>query len=270
METLLRTTLNIGIDSPVKILFAADAHMTYTNDLDSDEHKELEKIRTGVFYDESLKVSHTPEYYFREAIKIAEDEDALLVLGGDMIDIQTNGNIEMFNSITEGHDMMFTPGGHEHQKRCVRTVSEPDGFFRTSRAKLKKLLPRFDLDFDSRIINGVNIITADSSLDYFNERTLERFKEELAKGLPCVVFSHDPLTDPYLIAEEEQYRYKNLTEKEYEISHEMYSLLENSPLVKAYFCGHYHLNHESRLNNGNPHIITHGLFAGVARLIEII
>ena len=269
MEKLLKTYLDIGIRHPVKIFFAADAHMTYTNDSDSEEHKILEKERTKTFYNEGEKPFHDPEYYFREAIKMAEDMDALLVLGGDMIDIQTNGNIAAFKNIIENHDMMFTPGGHEHQKRCVRTVEEPDNFFRSSRAKLKKLLNRFDLDFDSRIINGLNILTVDSSLDYFNERTLTRFKQELAKGLPCVVFSHDPLTDPYLMAEEEKYRYKNLTAKEYRISREMYELLETSDLVKAYFSGHYHLNHESKLKNGNPHIITNGLFAGTARYIEV-
>ena len=268
MEQILHTVLNIGIEKPFKILHITDVHLTEANEQDTPEHHELMDRRRVTFHKEGSCPPGTPKEYFAEAIRLAEEMGALLVCTGDAIDIHTHGNIAEFHRIADGHDMMFSPGGHEHQRVCVRTMEEPYPYFETIRPKLKAAFPEFDMDFDSRVVNGVNVITADNSMDYFNAVTLERFKAELDKGLPVVVFFHDPIWDSLLQKTEPYHPNIRLTPEDYQRSHEMIDLLINHPLVVATIAGHNH-REEEQIINGKTHYSTPGLFKGICRLVEI-
>ena len=269
MESILYTPIEIGLEKPVKILQVTDVHLTKTNDKDSDYHKDLQTKRFDTFYKEGGQPPKTPSEYFEEAVKMAEDMGALLMITGDVMDIQTYGNIEEFHRIIDGHDCMFTPGGHEMQKRCVRTMEEADNYWEASRKRLQEAFPQFDMDFSSRVIGGVNIICADNSLDHYNARTLSLFKKELEKGLPIVLFSHDPIVCGALnVWEDEKIPY--FTEEDYKIRHEMIDLIKSSPLVKAYFAGHWHAQYDQAVPDASfRSYATPGLFKGVCRLIEL-
>ena len=269
MEQILHTLINAGLEAPVRILHLTDAHMTFTDETDPPEQMELEQQRWHTFHREGHCPPHDPAWYFEEGIRMAEQLGAVLVCGGDFMDIQTSGNNRAFHRIADGHDMMFTPGGHEQQKRCVRTMEEPGGYWKKARAALSRMLPEFPLEFDSRIVGGLNIITADNSLDYYSEAALTAFKRELDRGLPMVVFGHDPINDPLLNAWEASGYDDPLTERDYAISHEMLDLIQTSPLVKAFIGGHAHREEEGILRSGNPFYTTPGLFAGICRLIEV-
>jgi hypothetical protein len=185
------------------------------------------------------------------------------------MDIQTQGNIEEFHRIIDGHDAMVTPGGHEHQRICRRTMEEPDGYWIGSRQKLKDAFPEFDMDFSSRIINGLNVIAADNSLDYFNAETVRRFKAELEKGLPIVIFFHDPIWDHMLNVTEPTHPNVQLTPEDYATSHEMIDLINNHPLIVASIAGHGHVEAEKVVGK-NRAFMTPGLYRGACRLIEIV
>jgi hypothetical protein len=269
MLNITRTKIHLGLESPVKILHVTDIHLTYANEKDTEEHHALMEKRFGVFNRHACEPDHTPREYFEEAIALAKENDALLVCTGDAIDIHTHGNLEVLSEILEGEDLMFSPGGHEHQRICKRTMEEPYPYWETVRPQLESELSRFDLYFESRIIGGLNVITADNSLDYFPRRTVDAFKRELERGLPIVVFFHDPIWDSLLNKKEAYHENIRLTAEDYATSHEMIDLLLHHPLVITTFGGHGHKDEEREID-GKTHYMTDGLFRGKARMIEIV
>ena len=224
--------------------------------------------RVQTFYNEGKCPPFTPSEYFEHSIQLADEMGAILVNTGDAIDLHINGCLEEFYRVLNGHDMMFTPGGHEHQRHFVRTMEEPYPYIEELRPQLQKELPEWNLDLTSRVVNGLNIVCADNSLDYYSPKTLELFKKELDKGLPMLVFSHDPIWDN-LLNKTEPYSPKiRLTPEDYKASHEMIDLLLNHPLVIATIAGHNHFN-QNHLINGKTHYSTAGLFKGSCRYIEV-
>lgn len=268
MIRTINTKLHAGLEHPVKILHITDIHLTYANEKDTPEHHCLMKKRFRVFQEEGSFPAYTPKEYFEQAIALAKQENALLVCTGDAIDILTYGNLEVFKEMIKGEDMMFSPGGHEHQRVCVRTMEEPHWYQDQARARLEGELSAFDLAFESRVIGGLNIITADNSMDYFSRKTVEAFKRELEKGFPIIVFSHDYIWDQTLNLKEPYHPNVRLTEEDYRYSHQMIDLLLHHPLVVTTVGGHGH-RHEERLMEGKMHYMTSGLFKGEARMIEI-
>ena len=268
MIKLNKTIVTAGAERPFKILHITDCHLTCANESDTPEHKELMRERCEVFKDSSKNSVDSAREYFEEALALAEEEGALLVCTGDAIDIHTNGNIETLTEILGDNDLMFSPGGHEHQRQCLRTMQEPYPYWETIRPQLERELSRFDLYFESRVIGGVNIITADNGLDYFPKKTVEAFKRELDRGIPMIVFFHDPIWDDKLNKKEAYHPNVRLSKEDYATSHEMIDLLKTHPLVLATFAGHGHKD-EVREIDGKKHYMTDGLFHGVARMIEI-
>ncbi len=268
MQEITYTKIHAGLQQPVKILHVTDVHLTYANDKDTEEHHALMQHRREVFEKEGQFPPCTPKEYFDEAIALAKKENALLVCTGDVMDIHTHGNIEMFHSILEGEDMMFSPGGHEHQRICRRTMEEPYPYWETVRPQLESEFPMFDLYFESRVINGLNVITADNSLDYFPARTVAAFKRELERGLPMLVLFHDPIWDRMLNLTEPSHPNVRLTPEDYRTSHEMIDLLLHHPLVITTVGGHGHRDAEREID-GKTHYMTAGLFKGIARMIEV-
>lgn len=267
MENIIHTVLEVGLEKPVKILHITDVHLTVADGSDPPEMHEIMKEREGVFRREG-GAPGLPSVYFEEAVRLAEEEGYLLVCTGDVCDLNIHGCRAEFHRIADGHDMMFSPGGHETQKRYVRTMEEGEAYVKAVRPQVEAAFPEFDLLFDSRVIGGLNIVTADNSLDYYSAETLARFRKELEKGLPILVFSHDPIFDARLNAAEKTHPDVPLTEEDYRISHEMIDLINTHPLVKATFTGHHHCADE-RIHEGKPSFVTPGLFKGICRLIEV-
>lgn len=263
------TKLNAGLKQPVKILHITDVHLTYANENDTPRHQALMEKRFDVFREEGEFPPFTPKEYLEQAIALAKEENALLVCTGDAIDILTYGNLEVFKKIIDGEDMMFSPGGHEHQRRCVRTMEEPYPYRETARERLESEFPDFDLSFESRVIGGLNVITADSSMDYFSAETLEGLKREIERGLPMVVFTHDYIWDQYLNLDEPYHPNVRLTAEDYRINRETIDLLLHHPLVLATVSGHGH-REEEQIIDGKTHYMTDGLFKGKARMLEIV
>ena len=263
MLDVLHTTLNVGLKKPVRLI-----HITEVSPKDEPWQQELMRERTEVFVKEGKYPENTPEEYFREAISLAKELDATLVVTGDVYDVYTSGNLAKFKEIISGEDMMFTPGGHEYQKQIVRTLEEPDGYGAMMEKKLKKDISEFDIDFEARVIGGVNVITANNALDYFPKCTVNKFEETLKNGLPTVVFFHDPLDDKLLNKTEAYHENVKITKEEYLFSHRMLDTLKLSSQVITTFSGHHHTSREY-LCDDKIHYVTGGLFKGVCRLIEI-
>ena len=269
MESIVRTRIDIGLEKPVRILHVTDVHISKADERDTPRQQKQAVQREEVFRKEGGFPPKSPEEYFLDAVELAKKEEALLVCTGDAIDLHTHACVDFFLDLIRDEDLMFAPGGHEHQCRFVRTMEEEPPYARTVRARLDEEFSRFDLYLESRIINGVNIVTLDNSLDYFSLRTLEAFRRELEKGLPIVAFFHDYLWDEQLNMKEAYHPNVTLTPEDYRISHEMMDILYHHPLVVATFSGHGHRD-EVREIDGKKHYMTDGLFKGIARMIEIV
>lgn len=272
METIIRTTLHVGLEKPVKILHITDVHLTHSSDKDPADQRELLERRTETFRKEGGYPPCTPDEYFREAIELAERENALLVVTGDVIDLYSDGNMKAFHEIADGHDMMFTPGGHETQRICRCTMEEDAPYPEMAWERLKDALPEFDLVFDNRIINGLNIITADSGFNYFPAETVRRFEAELERGLPILLFSHVHITSKMWQITESYHPNVSLTPEDYRVSNRMYDALLHDPRVVTTVTGHWHCKIEQgeMVIDGKTHYNTPGLFAGICRMIEIV
>lgn len=269
MQEVIRTTINIGLENPIKLLHITDVHITKYADEDPDFQKELLDRRVEVFRKEGNYPPLMPEEYFAEAFELAEKEGAIPVVTGDVIDIHTKGNVAYFLNLIKGKKLLFTPGGHEYQQICKRTMEEGAEYVAGVKAELKEQFPQFDFDFESHIIGGVNIILANNSLDYYNAYTVERFEKELEKGLPIIVFSHNPINDSMMGLTESYHENVALTKEDYEISNRMLKALWQDPRVVATVAGHLHKTEEFEAF-GKKHYTTDGLFKGICRLIEIV
>lgn len=266
---LQKTTINIGLKEPVKILHITDVHICEVSELDEPWQQELMKERTEGFEREGNFPKQTPEEFFKEAVALAKEVNATLVCTGDVFDIHTKGNLAKFKKLIVGEDMMYSPGGHEYQKQIVRTLEEPDGYGAKMEEKLREELSEFNIEFECRTIGGVNIITANNSLDYYSEYTVEKFEQTLKNGLPTIVFSHDPLDDKLLNCREPYHENVKITKGEYEVSHRMLSALKTNPQVVTTFTGHHHTSREYVIAD-KTHYVKAGLFKGICRPIEII
>ncbi len=269
MQQVIHTVINIGLEKPVKLLHITDVHITKYAESDPDFQKNLLDMRVDIFREEGEYPPLTPEEYFEEAFELAETEGAIPVVTGDVIDIHTQGNVAYFSDFISDKHLLFTPGGHEYQRVCVRTMEEGEEYVSRVKAELQEQFPQFDLDFSSHIIGGVNIVLANNALDYYNAYTVARFEEELQKGLPIIVFSHDPINDRLLNRTDNYHKNITLTEQDYKTSHRMLTALWQDPRVVATVAGHWHRNEEFEAF-GKTHYTTDGLFKGVCRLIELV
>ena len=269
MEKVIHTVLEVGLEKPVKILQITDVHLTETDPRDSAEQQVHMDKRREVFRRESGYVPHTPNEYFEEAFALAEEQDALPVVTGDVMDVYCLGNRDEFLRIAAGKDFMFTPGSHEFAEFCRAPVPGHRERYARTRPVVEAMLPQINFNFASRVVGGVNIITLDNSRDWFPEEALTGLKAEAEKGLPMVLFMHDPLTDHGLLRIREPHPMTLEPDEVYRVSDEVLQFIDTCPLVKATFAGHWHGDALHHTPAGVPVYITPGLFKGICRLIEI-
>lgn len=269
MERIIRTTLEIGLAEPVKLLHMTDVHLVeYAEDDDPEQIEHMKKRRT-VFEKEAGFPPHTQNEYFEEGFRIAAAEGAFPIVTGDVMDVLDNGNLTEFHRITDGKDFMFCPGSHDFARFCRTPGPEYPGIYREARARVEASFPQRDLTFESRVIGGVNLITMDNSQDYFPAEVLERLRGEEKKGLPMVLFMHDPLHDHGLLRVRPMNPAMGRTPQELLISDTVLGFLARCPLVAAAFSGHWHGEAEAVAPCGVRTFVTPGLFKGVCRLIEL-
>jgi len=271
MQKVIRTRLCLGLEQPVKVLHVTDVHLTETDPRDPIEQQEHMDKRRTVFRRESNFVPLSPNEYFTEAFALAEAEGAFPIVTGDVIDVNCLGNIDEFHRLSDGKDFLFTPGSHEFAKFC-RAPKEGDdyhGRYRVIRPALERSFPHLSFTFDARVIGGVNLITVDNSRDWFPQEVLDGLKEEAKKGLPMILFMHDPLTDHGLLRIREPHPAVRVSDEIYAISDQVLKFIDECPLIKATFAGHWHGEGEQKTAGGTPVYITPGLFKGICRMIEL-
>ncbi len=254
---------HFGLSKPVRILHITDIHLSLADDTDGEDMKRHARERRKTFVEEAGYPERDPVGYLQEAMEYAKEFDCT-VITGDMLDFTSHANCKTAKEILAGKDYLFCAGNHEF---CPK-VGIPDSFAR-KREKFDEIqsLFRGSMTFESRIVGGVNVISIDNGYYLWTEEQFRVLQAEVAKGMPCLLFCHCPLTEKYLWHEP---NHPDLTagEDEIELTRKVTNYIINEPAIKAVFSGHYHKNGTEVLGEKTGYILG-GLFKGIVGEIEI-
>lgn len=262
MEKILHTVVEIGLEKPFKVLHITDTHITESNEDDSEKMQALMKRRKEVFLKLGRTPDKEPQEHLKEALALADAEGAYPVLTGDLMDANAHGSRIILEEILKGRDYLYTAGSHEGQTtNWLEPMEEADPYYKEF---CDYYATRFGTwFFDHKIINGVNLVTMDDAPNFFTEDSYLRLQGEINRGLPIVLFMHNPLNCTSL-----QKQWPYCSDEAYEISRKTVALIESCPLIKAVFAGHWHTNDEYP-DHRPPVYVTGGTFTGTVRMIEI-
>lgn len=270
---ILKNTITIGLDRPIKFLHMTDTHIT----------RGFQHDRCGCFNDD---FENCAEEYFLMSLSYAKENDLPILHTGDVIDYLDPENFDFVEKTLGKTDYMYAAGNHDFC-HCVGAAKEDYAY---KWEMIKRIAPHIksNLYFDSRVIGGVNIITLDDSYNFISDGQIELLKAEAAKGLPMILAVHVPFyvenlgalaiqnNEPaYAIAAPDELlaRYtedRRLQQTPDEATLRAVEYIKTEPLMKAVIAGHRHLNDESMLTDRLPQFITHGTFAGYVREFTIL
>lgn len=269
---VLKTTIHIGLDRPVKFLHITDTHITR-----DDPH--TEEDRTATF-------GGCAEYYFAQAIEYAKQNELFVLHTGDLIDFLSKGNFEYLDTCFDGVDYIFAAGNHEF----CHYVGKAKEDYEYKWNNIKQVAPHIksNLYFDSRLVGGVNVVTMDDSYYLISDGQLEMLKAEVAKGYPIILGMHVPLyTEKHanimlnelgtaaVCGAPEQMLATYSEGRRLQQSPDAATLraieyIKGEPIIKAVIAGHTHRNFEENITENLPQYLTHGTYAGYVREITVI
>lgn len=270
------TKLELGAEKPFKFLHISDNHTSLADEREEEKKLELAQNRELCF-----KNANKILFEARDFIK---ENNTFMVHTGDLIDFISEKNYEFATEYAESCDIFMAAGNHEFANYLGE---HEDKEYKNRSADRINACFKNDIFFDSRIVNGINIIVADNSYHQFEAWQLERLKEEVKKGKPILMFMHTPLYDEATyncmvnelknncaflmnVPDElvdlypEALHYHHRATKE---TKEAYDYIVNEPLIKAIFAGHIHRNFESEINETTKQFV---IGHGCGRIIEIV
>lgn len=248
---LIRNKLQIGAEKPFRFLHMSDTHFVLADQRDDERKIKLAEARNQ-WYSGAAKVAEEVEKYARE-------NHLLITHTGDFIDFVSEANLDRLKKFTNENDVFFAAGNHEFSLYVGEAFEDAE--YRNKSLKKVQACIKNNMRFDSRKINGVNLIAIDNGYYLFEEEQLNALKREAEYGLPILLFMHTPIYDKelyriagendcldeaaYMVATPEElmkgyseYRYRQ--QKADKITLETVDYIKNQPLIRAIFCGHIH------------------------------
>jgi len=288
MQQIIKSTIEIGLEKPVKLLHVTDTHLSYADERDNERKQKLAISRQDYAFhdtpDERILKS------FLEQIKYANENCDLLVHTGDLIDFISVQNLEKARWAMEQSKNFFMIAGNHEFSRYVGEAWEDTAY--------KMNPPTFgqvqrglgcDLLFAARQVGGVNIVGIDNGYYQVEDWQTERLKQEVQKGLPVILMMHNPLYEESLYqhimkggakstglvgCDEEHLlpyeEYRAMQQRPAKTTMKFVEYVLSEPAIKAVLTGHLHFSFESRLPNGVVQYITGGGYDDVAREITIV
>lgn len=282
--------LKVGASRPFAALHVSDTHIVRADLLDGERKVMLAANR--------YPAMGYGEHYLDEAIFLARQKGAQLIHTGDMIDFVSQANLEFARRIFASDDWIVAAGNHEYSQ-YVGEAREDAAYKAQSAAKLKAAYPN-DLDFSSRVVNGINFVSADDVYYNFTARQLELFEKEVEKGLPIVFLCHVPIHTPRHYAHQmmltkgvcayetgvpdelvatwkaqgpfpdgQEWRDRRVQQRTDEETAEFIKVLKAQKLVKAVLCGHCHEYWEEPLSATATQYVAAATYKGEATYLEI-
>ena len=282
--------LKVGASRPFAALHVSDTHIVRADLLDGERKVMLAANR--------YPAMGYGEHYLDEAIFLARQKGAQLIHTGDMIDFVSQANLEFARRIFASDDWIVAAGNHEYSQ-YVGEAREDAAYKAQSAAKLKAAYPN-DLDFSSRVVNGINFVSADDVYYNFTARQLELFEKEVEKGLPIVFLCHVPIHTPRHYAHQmmltkgvcayetgvpdelvatwkaqgpfpdgQEWRDRRVQQRTDEETAGFIKVLKAQKLVKAVLCGHCHECWEEPLSATATQYVAAATYKGEATYLEI-
>lgn len=275
------TILEIGASAPIKLLHITDAHTCLAYE---DEGEKLTKLAYRRAENAFGGVGN-PEIRFNAAVEYANETGDIVACTGDMYDFLSRANFDFLDRAFSRLDYIYAAGNHDF---CTAPGADvEDGPFKARQMKLVSPHIKNDLIFYAKVINGINFICIDNSYYQFYGNQFDLLKKEVERGLPIVLFMHNPIYTKdlaeelmknndcaYVVCPPEELlaRYPKVRADYQRATEETASVVEyikNQPLIKAIFAGHLHRNFETKLDCKIMQYVTGGLFFGDVREITI-
>lgn len=275
---LLKNTIAVGLEKPVRVLHVTDSHIARVDERDNERKHALAK-RLG---------DQKREEYLREHIAYAQDRCDLLVHTGDLIDFTSQANFDFARGILSMEKVFFAAGNHEFSQ-YVGEAYEDRAYKMNS---FREMMPGLGapLFFNARTVGGVNFVAIDDSYHQFEPWQMTRLKKEIEKGLPIVLCLHAPLfeqslydchigrsgegTSSYLVGCDEDHlpddEWRAIEIRPRGITSEMVDFIKSQTQIKAVLAGHVHFSFLSDLAPGMPQFITGAEYEGIARELTIL
>ena len=123
------------------------------------------------------------------------------------------------------------------------------------------------MTFESRIVGGLNVIAVDNGYYTWTQEQLDKLKLEVARGLPCILFCHVPLTAAYM-RHEPSHKDLGVSEDYKKFILSVNDYIINEPNIKAVFSGHNHITSVADLGNKKDYTLG-ALFKGIVGEITV-
>ena len=277
---LIRSTLKIGLEKPVKILHVTDSHLSFADEFDDARKHELKKRH----------FSSDKEKYLYEHIAYAKEHCDVLVHTGDLFDFVSHANTVKAREILSDDRIFFIAGNHEYSQ-YVGEAWEDNAYRMNSYMEIERMggfgVPML---WNTRTVCGVNIVGIDNSYYLFEDWHLHRLKKEAEKGLPIILAIHDPLFEQslydfhrrrlpqeptYLVGCDEEHllpysEFRAVQQRPDEPTKRMIDYIKSEPLIKCILTGPLHFSFESNVTPTLPQFVTGGGYDGVAREVTLV
>lgn len=277
---LIKSTLEIGLEKPVKLLHVTDTHIALADGRDNErKHALAKRLRNP-----------DKEKYLLEQIAYAKENCDALVHTGDLIDFVSHANVDYAREILKNDIIFFIAGNHEYSQ-YVGEAWEDNAYRMNSYMEIMRMggfgVPML---YNSRIVGGVNIVGIDNSYYLFEDWHIHHLKEEVKKGYPVILAIHDPLFEQslfdrhrelvpndctYLVGCDEEHlkfydEFRAVQQRPDEPTLRMIEYIKSEPMIKAILTGHLHFSFESNITDTLPQYVTGGAYDGEARELTII
>lgn len=275
MKTIF-TEIRLGAE-PFELVHATDTHFSYGDERDGEKKIKHAKGRNDVF-------GCQQEIWIAYAEATARALQAPIVHTGDLIDFVSMANLERAKRFFDENDVaLVTAGNHEFAIYVGDGEKEDAAYRNRSLALVQSYYPN-DIRFYAREMKGVNLVGIDNGYYRFEPWQLERLKAEAEKGMPILLFLHNPIYTPELFRELTKHQTcaflagvpNELTanyppdrrEQQFadETTLEIMAYLKTCPQIRAIFAGHLHFDAETMVTDTLPQYITGMTTARVIRV----
>lgn len=270
----IETELRLGTE-PLTLLHISDTHLCRADERDNERKNALAVKRARVF--------PTAEEDYAESIRLARESGTILCHTGDLIDFVSEANLDAARQYAASTDLFFAAGNHEFSQYVGEAWEDAD--YRNQSLPRVQACFGNDIRFSARQVGGLNLVAIDDSYYRFEPEQLAALKAEAAKGLPILLFLHNPLhedalytlmrtraecayltgTPAPLLADYSDHRRRQ--QEADAITDETIAYIRSEPCIKAIFSGHLHFDYEGVFGEHIPQFVT-GI--GTARQIKIL
>lgn len=276
-------TLALGAEKPFRVLHLSDTHFALSDSRDDDRKQQLGAKRRDAF----ASFPDSTRLYWQTAFDYGRNNCDLIIHTGDLIDFVSHPNLEKFAEVNKEEKLFFATGNHEFSL-YVGEAFEDTAYKMQSFDKLQSRIST-DLDFASKVFNGINFVAIDNGYYLFSDRHLELLKKEIDRGYPVVLCVHDPLYTPdvgaeiirssadhctfmvdapeEILATYNGYRKRQQTPDE--STRRFVDFCRDTTGIKAIFAGHLHRYFQTKFGN-IPQFVCGATYKGEASIYNII